>query len=187
MALIKCHECGKEVSTEAVACPNCGVKPNQDKGGVAPKPLSGAQWAGIIIIAIVAFLIFSSGSNHKAAGGVSAAPAIEEAPANEPIMQVTAKELALAYNKNSVSADVNFKNKRYEVTGIVSEINTDVMGNAVIGLKGGINEFLEPQFVLAENEKSRAGQVEKGQELTLICVGGGDVIKMPQSKDCVFK
>lgn len=27
MALIKCRECGKEVSTDAKACPHCGAKP----------------------------------------------------------------------------------------------------------------------------------------------------------------
>jgi predicted nucleic acid-binding Zn ribbon protein len=26
MALIKCHECGKEISTEAKVCPQCGAK-----------------------------------------------------------------------------------------------------------------------------------------------------------------
>lgn len=25
MALIKCSECGKEISSKALACPNCGV------------------------------------------------------------------------------------------------------------------------------------------------------------------
>ena len=27
MALVKCRECGKEISSEAKACPNCGAKP----------------------------------------------------------------------------------------------------------------------------------------------------------------
>ena len=27
MALIKCRECGKDISTEAKACPHCGAKP----------------------------------------------------------------------------------------------------------------------------------------------------------------
>jgi hypothetical protein len=29
MALIKCHECGQEVSTEADKCPHCGAKPKK--------------------------------------------------------------------------------------------------------------------------------------------------------------
>lgn len=29
MALIKCRECGHDVSTEAAACPNCGAKPKK--------------------------------------------------------------------------------------------------------------------------------------------------------------
>ncbi|MFK3741402.1 zinc-ribbon domain-containing protein [Massilia sp. TN1-12] len=29
MALIACHECGAQVSTEAAACPNCGARPQK--------------------------------------------------------------------------------------------------------------------------------------------------------------
>jgi Zn finger protein HypA/HybF involved in hydrogenase expression len=32
MALIKCKECQKEVSSEAVTCPHCGVKINDSQG-----------------------------------------------------------------------------------------------------------------------------------------------------------
>lgn len=32
MALIKCHECGKEISDEAKTCPHCGVKPKTGMG-----------------------------------------------------------------------------------------------------------------------------------------------------------
>ncbi len=35
MSLVKCHECRKLVSTEAVACPNCGAPPR--KPGLATK------------------------------------------------------------------------------------------------------------------------------------------------------
>ena len=33
MALIKCHECGTEVSMEAKTCPKCGAKVKQPMGG----------------------------------------------------------------------------------------------------------------------------------------------------------
>lgn len=32
MSLIKCHECGKEISDEAKTCPHCGVKPKTGMG-----------------------------------------------------------------------------------------------------------------------------------------------------------
>lgn len=32
MSLIKCHECGKEISSEAKACPHCGVAPKKGVG-----------------------------------------------------------------------------------------------------------------------------------------------------------
>lgn len=32
MAIVRCRECGKEVSTEAAICPHCGVR---DPGGAA--------------------------------------------------------------------------------------------------------------------------------------------------------
>lgn len=31
MALISCHECGAQVSSEAKACPNCGAKPKKPR------------------------------------------------------------------------------------------------------------------------------------------------------------
>jgi len=53
MALIKCHECGKKVSTEAAACPSCGAVPRVP----ISKPTNwgrwvliiGAAWAGIAV------------------------------------------------------------------------------------------------------------------------------------------
>lgn len=33
MALVKCHECGTEISTEAKTCPKCGAKVKKEIGG----------------------------------------------------------------------------------------------------------------------------------------------------------
>lgn len=48
MALIKCNECGKEVSSNAVNCPNCGNPINTKMrcpkcGGTNTRPISGAS------------------------------------------------------------------------------------------------------------------------------------------------
>ena len=35
MAMIKCKECGKEISDQAAACPHCGAKPYKSSGCLA--------------------------------------------------------------------------------------------------------------------------------------------------------
>ena len=52
MALVKCPECGTDVSSEAAACPKCG-HPLQAKpaGGVNPK--DPVHLIGIILVAII--------------------------------------------------------------------------------------------------------------------------------------
>jgi hypothetical protein len=55
MALIKCTECGKEVSDRATLCPHCGIK-------LAPKPgvvqlIFG--WAFLILLAAIIFAVVS--------------------------------------------------------------------------------------------------------------------------------
>lgn len=52
MALVKCKECGSEVSTKAKVCPKCGAK--------APKKTSLFTWLVAVILAMVMFNAFTS-------------------------------------------------------------------------------------------------------------------------------
>lgn len=47
MAIIKCHECGNQVSTEAKACPSCGAKVRKPAG------IFGWAFAGSVILLVV--------------------------------------------------------------------------------------------------------------------------------------
>ena len=54
MALIKCSECGKEISEKAKVCPSCG-NPISDTGGKTSK-----RWLWLIVIGvIVGFVIWA--------------------------------------------------------------------------------------------------------------------------------
>lgn len=65
MALVPCRECGKEVSTEATACPNCGAS-------VASRPRAKLGCGGVSVILILAlFAIFEFGINTGGDGGGS--------------------------------------------------------------------------------------------------------------------
>lgn len=58
MSLIKCKECGKEISTKAAACPHCGYK--------------GYKPGGCMIVFLVAaglFYAVSLFSGYKSPGG----------------------------------------------------------------------------------------------------------------------
>lgn len=70
MALISCHECGKQVSTEAAACPACGAPP---KGYSLPKAqpaypagraaegspwMTALKWLSGLLVGFVALVLF---------------------------------------------------------------------------------------------------------------------------------
>ena len=55
MAMIKCHECGAPVSTEANACPGCGAKPR--------KPLGAGAIIGLVAVGWLAYAVTTAGSN----------------------------------------------------------------------------------------------------------------------------
>lgn len=67
MALVKCKECGSEVSTKADACPNCGAKV---KKGMGCGTLLLIVFGVIVIVAMVT----PSTPSQSSAGSVSASP-----------------------------------------------------------------------------------------------------------------
>jgi len=69
MALVKCKECGAEISKKAEACPKCGAKP--------AKKTSAGTWLALIIIGLVVYGVMSaetgtsSGTNASGVGASS--------------------------------------------------------------------------------------------------------------------
>lgn len=53
MALIKCHECGKDISTEAKTCPACGAKVKKPKKPVGPVGFFFVLVFGMVVYAMV--------------------------------------------------------------------------------------------------------------------------------------
>lgn len=57
MALIKCRECGKEVSSKAKTCPNCGVS--------TPKGSNAGVVIVIILCLFIIFIVANSGNDSS--------------------------------------------------------------------------------------------------------------------------
>ena len=96
---------------------------------------------------------------------------------------VTAVELAKEYDANTLAADQKYKGQQFKVTGKVTNINTDILGKPYITM-GGPNQFMEPQFSFDKEHANALAQVKKGDRLTLLCEGKGDVAKTPMSGNC---
>lgn len=99
---------------------------------------------------------------------------------------VTASTLASAYEQNTVAADKAFKGKKFKVSGTVQDINTDLFGNPYLTLKGGVNQFMEPQFSFDKGASDALGSLQRGMKVQLVCVGNGDVAKTPMSESCIL-
>lgn len=57
MALIKCHECGKEVSDSAVQCPHCGCKTSHGQNLGNAKVLLWKLLIAVVALGLGAFLV----------------------------------------------------------------------------------------------------------------------------------
>ena len=142
-----------------------------------------------IAIAFVSLIIFSAVFNAVKSPEKKAAEVAQLAEKNrqdamqdlDSLSAVSPHDLAVAYHENTIAADQQFKGKKFKISGTVVDINSDILGNPYITMRGGVNEFLEPQFKLDELDSAKIATLRKGEKVTLICVGNGDVAKTPMS------
>ena len=59
MALVKCRECGKEVSDQASSCPNCDYQltPQQDIASEAPVKKTSVKWMSVQLTGTIMIII----------------------------------------------------------------------------------------------------------------------------------
>lgn len=79
MALIKCKECGEQVSTKAKTCPNCGAK--------VPKKTSLFTWFVLAMIILVVYAVNQTPSNYSATSTKkTASPSTKAQQASTPVI-----------------------------------------------------------------------------------------------------
>jgi len=140
---------------------------------------------GIVIAFIVLIIIGALMGEDTSTDTIDTSAAIEN---NVPVetVAVTARELFSAYESNEVAADKQFKGKMLEVTGTISSIDSGFGDGAIVQLSTG-NDF---QSVSAQGDDSFtdvAATLSKGQQVTMICKGDGEVIGSPMLGDCVVQ
>lgn len=137
-----------------------------------------------LVLVLVAMASGDQSSGRSVATSSSQSQTAKVVASAAPLQEYSAQQLAQAYDHNTVAADQQFKGKRFKVTGTVDSINTDMFGSPYVTLRGGVNQFMEPQFELDEKHANYAAGLQSGMRIRLVCTGRGDVAKTPMSKDC---
>lgn len=198
MALINCPSCGKQVSDQAAACPECahplkaGSQPQtiiiQQGPPAEPakkKKKIGCVGAAAIIVVILIAAGVATRDPAQSPSGSSTASRPAAAPAPPPI-EVTARQLLEDYSANEVAGDNKYKGRTLLVTGRVDEIAKDVFGSVVLYLQTG-ETFNRVMATMAARDDSRFANLSKGQNVTLRCRGNGLLVGSPILDKCALQ
>lgn len=160
MAIIKCPDCGKDISDRAEACPNCGCPVEKKEAEEvlisSPKKKKGKGWifAVIIILIITAIAFFLVGASPKEYIIIDGET-------------ISLEDFAEEIEGNEVKFDSKYKGKKVTIVARVKEIeggfrqtNLNHTFKAVIILNGG--SFMN-EFHVEAGSKSTASQFEVGE------------------------
>lgn len=124
MALVKCPECGKEISSDAKACPNCGHPLTTPK-----KKMSKAAKIILIIVAVLiaaptltfvgcigTAAIFSS---YGKVGGAELTVTLEDGTEEK----IAANELKTEWEENEMAASEKYSGQQVSFTDKVKSVN----------------------------------------------------------------
>src|SRR5665213_1932428 len=157
-----CTKCDKFYADKFKSCPNCSGK----------RGLIGL--VAVVVIGAVVWMAWPSSS-----------PTPTNSSNDAPAMQVSAIELAQAFQANEVAAQKRYGGQTLDVTGIITGVVLDFMNDPVIHL-AGVNEFLAVQASFPKSAGDQLGQLSKGQQITVRCSSLTSVISAPMLSDCVL-
>lgn len=173
MAMIKCPECGKEISDSAVSCPNCGKPlqqasktlsvqpPQKKKTGTFKKILIGTL---VIFVGLIALgmIVGDDKKTSSSVAGQASAP-------KENVIIVSVEDICNAYKSNEVAADKKFKGNLVQITGRVDDVKKDIADSLYVTLKRqDAFEFCQPQCFFDDEHEDQLASLNKGQKITII-------------------
>ena len=95
----------------------------------------------------------------------------------EPVLSISAEKLYSEYEANEVAADLKYKGKVIEVTGIVRLIDKGLMDEIYVTLKG--NEYFgDIQCFFSESRAQEAASLKKGSKITIIGLCDGQMMNV---------
>lgn len=162
--LTTCKTCGEKIAKSARTCPHCGAKRHQG--------ILAFGYALLIISLVLLFYgLFVAIDNRNAP--VAQNGSIAGSPEQPEIINVSASNLASAYEANTVRADELYKNKIVAISGTVQDITQDMVSKDPCVLLESGNVLYPVQCFFNESESDSVSQLRDGDEITIIgqCAG----------------
>lgn len=127
-------------------------------------------------VAVFLFIAFGSDDEKKTEKDI-----VNESPA----IEISASQLYEDYESNGVAADQKYKGKVLRVSGVVDNIDRDIMDKIYVTLKGG--EYIgDIQCFFAEDHVNKAANLSKGQRITVKGKCDGKLMNV-MLKGCVIE
>lgn len=130
---------------------------------------------GLFFVLVVIAMVTGAG-NQRSGQAVSAAPG--QAPAERPVVDVTASQLHQECDENEVAFEARYDGVRVRITGNVSNVNSGISGASLsLGpmLRGAQATDLPKEALM---------QIKKGQTVTVLCERVSEVIGQVVASDC---
>lgn len=179
MDIKKCPKCKEDVREDAKKCKHCGS--DLRNWFIRHK---------ILTVLLVFFLIGIIGASFgkTPSKSVDSGQELEVSNVRETkvpeIVKVSARDLFLAYKKNEIAADQQYKDKTLEVSGKISNIS-EMLGIMNVVLDTG--DFITSvQCMMSESQRDTVATLNKGQFVTLQGQNTGMSLNIAL-KDCVLK
>ena len=202
MALIKCPDCGTDVSDAAAACPKC-ARPIAGQTSVrahrAPAAAKSKNVTGgfvLLVFVCLGLWIYSQAKTsdtedvHQPATSAPASPAAAQQAASETdqpapasIVVMTPEDLFQQYKANEVATDNALAGKTVQITAPVKSIDKDFTDSAVLMFATG-EEFSDMGASLEDSEKSKAALLSRGQIVTVQCKTMRRIMESPRGSEC---
>lgn len=154
MAMVKCPECGAEVSNKAKKCPQCG------------SPLKKSKKKLIVILAVLAVILIIAIANSGGSESGSGANSSEQAAAPVEYLDCKAGDLLQEYKDNSARAKQNYEDKYLNVEGVVERIGDNA---TYFTINSGKNfEATSVKCTVRKEElKKQLVDINKGERVTV--------------------
>lgn len=131
---------------------------------------------GILIVLSVMVAMCSPSSKNGSNSGAEAEP-------TGPALEVTARELAAAYEANEAGAQLKYGKSVLNVAAVIQSIDLGIGDEPFLVLRG-TNDFMGPQAKLDEAGQAQAANLTKGQKIKLRCTKVSELAGTPMLDGC---